>query len=86
MEKSLTVTLGSYWNKFLANKLKEGKYSSYSEILREALRDFEEQEQSKLEALRQALIEGEKGELSPLTHEDFEQAKVAGRKMAGLID
>lgn len=86
MEKSLTVTLGGYWNKFLEKKLKEGRYSSYSEILREALRDFEEQDQYKLETLRNSLIEGEQGQLSPLTEEDFKEVKKAGRKIVGLGD
>lgn len=86
MEKSLTVTLGGYCNKFLEKKLKEGRYSSYSEILREALRDFEEQDQYKLETLRKSLIEGEQGKLSSLTEEDFKEVKKAGRKMVGLVD
>lgn len=59
-QKTQTLSLGEYWNNFIASQLETGRYSSASEIVREALRILEENEaDKKLRALRQALIEGE---------------------------
>ncbi|MDA0967517.1 MAG: type II toxin-antitoxin system ParD family antitoxin [Proteobacteria bacterium] len=59
-QKTHTISLGDYWNSFIANQLEGGRYSSTSEIVRDALRLMEETEaDSKLKALRAALIEGE---------------------------
>lgn len=58
--KTQTLSLGERWNSFIATQLKEGRYASASEIVRDALRLLEEKEaNSKLNALRSALIEGE---------------------------
>lgn len=60
MTKTQTLSLGQYWNHFIAEELKIGRYSSASEVVRDALRLLEEKEtNAKLEALRSALIEGE---------------------------
>jgi antitoxin ParD1/3/4 len=59
-QKTQTLSLGDYWNGFIANQLNEGRYSSASEVVRDALRLMEETDSdSKLKALRAALIEGE---------------------------
>lgn len=59
-QKTQTLSLGDYWNGFIANQLAQGRYASASEIVRDALRLLEENEaDSKLKALRAALIEGE---------------------------
>ena len=60
LAKTQTLSLGQYWNQFIADELAVGRYSSASEVVRDALRLLEEKEKnSKLEALRLALIEGE---------------------------
>ncbi|MAZ80632.1 MAG: type II toxin-antitoxin system ParD family antitoxin [Rickettsiales bacterium] len=60
MTKTQTLSLGQYWNNFIEEELKIGRYSSASEVVRNALRLLEEKEtNSKLEMLRCALIEGE---------------------------
>lgn len=60
MTKTQTLSLGQYWNGFIEREIKIGRYSSASEIIRDALRLLEEREaKSKLECLRMALIEGE---------------------------
>jgi antitoxin ParD1/3/4 len=60
MSKTQTISLGEYWNSYIEEELKIGRYSSASEIIRGALRLFEEKEAaSKLESLRAALTEGE---------------------------
>ena len=59
-QKTQTLSLGEYWNGFIANQLNTGRYSSASEVVRDALRMLEENEaNSKLHTLRNALIEGE---------------------------
>ncbi|MFT6259103.1 MAG: antitoxin ParD1/3/4 [Rickettsiales bacterium] len=60
MTKTQTLSLGQYWNNFIQDELKIGRYSSASEVVRNALRLLEEKEaNSKLEMLRLDLISGE---------------------------
>jgi len=58
--KTQTLSLGGYWNNFIEAHVRQGRYASASELVRDGLRLLEEKEaDSKLEALRAALIEGE---------------------------
>ena len=58
--RTQTVSLGDHWNGFIEIMLKSGRYASVSELIRDSLRLLEEREaNSKLEALRAALIAGE---------------------------
>ena len=58
--KTQTLSLGEHWNHFIETHVARGRYASASELVREGLRLLEEKEaNSNLEALRQALIEGE---------------------------
>ena len=59
MQKNTSVTLGKHFEKFISQQIKNGRFSSASEVIRAALRLLEERE-VKLNALRQALREGEK--------------------------
>ena len=58
MQKNTSVTLGKYFEDFIAQQIETGRYASASEVVREGLRFLEERE-IKLYALRRALQEGE---------------------------
>lgn len=54
-----SLTLGEHWDQFIKSKVKDGRYSSASELIRDSLRLLEEHE-LKRESLIQALEAGEK--------------------------
>jgi antitoxin ParD1/3/4 len=56
--KNTSVTLGDHFDHFIAEALTNGRYRSASEIIREGLRLLEDRE-TRLAALRAALLEGE---------------------------
>jgi antitoxin ParD1/3/4 len=57
MSKNTSITLGSYFDQFIQNILKEGRYKNASEVVRAGLRLLEEEEQ-KIIALRHAIDAG----------------------------
>ncbi len=71
MPRNTSVTLGEHFDKFVVEKINEGRFQSVSEVVRAGLRKLEEDE-AKLLALRRKLEAGEK---SPLVEnfdgEDF---------------
>lgn len=58
MAKNTSIVLGEHFDSFISTQIKEGRYGSASEVVRQGLRMLEEHEQ-KIEILRQALIDGE---------------------------
>lgn len=58
MQKNTSVTIGQYYEKFIAQQIESGRFSSASEAIRAGLRLLEERE-IKIHALRRALQEGE---------------------------
>ena len=54
MPRNTSVTLGDHFDKFVSDKIEEGRFSSVSEAVRAGLRRLEEDE-AKLEALRAKL-------------------------------
>lgn len=59
MAKNTSILLGDYFDSFITNQVKTGRFSSASEVVRAALRLFE-QEETKKEQLVKALQLGEK--------------------------
>ncbi len=62
MSKNTSISLGDHFEAFMTKEIDSGRYKSASEIVRAGLRLLENEEQ-KLEALRNALAEGEKSGL-----------------------
>lgn len=58
MAKNTSITLGEHFEGFISQQVAAGRYASASEVVRAALRLFEDQE-SKAAALRRLLEEGE---------------------------
>jgi antitoxin ParD1/3/4 len=58
MSKSTTFNIGEHFTHFIEVQVKEGRYSSASDVVRAALRLLEEEE-IRLATLRAALIDGE---------------------------
>ena len=58
MAKNTSIRLGDYFDNFISQQIKTGKYNSASEVVRAALSLFEH-EQSKKTQLIKELIKGE---------------------------
>ena len=70
MQKNTSVTLGDHFDKFINQQIVQGRYGSASETIRAGLRLLEERE-TKLIALRQALIEGENSGVADYSYDHF---------------
>lgn len=68
MAKNTSILLGDYFDKFIQSQVQSGRYSSASEVIRAALRMFENEENKKKELI-QALKVGEKSGFN----EDFDK-------------
>ncbi len=78
MAKNTSVELGDEIAAFVAGQVKTGRYGSASEVVRAGLRLLQDEE-TKMAALRAALIAGEQsGEPLPFDVDEF----IASRKMS----
>lgn len=68
MAKNTSILLGDYFDEFISQQIKTGKYTSASEVIRTALRLFEQEEIKKKELIKEL----KKGEESGFV-EDFER-------------
>lgn len=53
MAKNTSILLGDYFDTFISQQIKTGKYSSTSEVVRAALRLFEHEETKKSELIKE---------------------------------
>lgn len=58
MARTVTVTLGPHYEEFIQASIAGGRFNNVSEVIRAALRLMEDEE-TRLAAIRAALIEGE---------------------------
>ena len=73
MAKNTSILLGDYFDNFINSQIKNGKYSSASEVVRTALRMFEHEETKKTELIKE-LKKGEKsGFSSSFNRESFKE-------------
>jgi len=80
MAKNTSITLSDHLEGFISRQVHTGRYSTASEVVRASLRLLEEHEQ-RVEALRQALIDGEaSGDAGAL---DFDKVRREARRRAG---
>lgn len=63
MAKNTSILLGEYFENFISQQIKSGKFTSASEVIRAALRIFEQEESKKLILINE-LKKGEKSGFS----------------------
>ena len=70
MPKNTSMTLGEHFDGFIAHQISEGRFASASEVVRAALRMFEDNER-KIETLRYLLVEGEQSGTAEYSYESL---------------
>jgi antitoxin ParD1/3/4 len=71
MGKNTSFSLDEHYSEFIDGEVAAGRYRSASDVVRTALRLLEDRE-TRLRALRQALIAGEQsGESTPFDFDEF---------------
>lgn len=73
MAKNTSILLGDYFDNFINSQIKDGKYTSASEVIRAALRLFEHQETKKAELIKELRIGEKSGFTSDFDRESFKQ-------------
>lgn len=73
MARNTSVSLGDHFQEFIDRQIKRGRYGSASEVIRASLRLLEEHEHQ-VEALRQALVDGEQsGDIGEVNMESIKK-------------
>jgi len=79
MARNTSVSLGNYFEDFVANKIAQGRFKNASEVIRAGLRLLEEEE-NKIQILKNAVQEGiDSGiakDFNPKTHLESLKSKM----------
>ncbi|EAZ99033.1 type II toxin-antitoxin system ParD family antitoxin [Marinobacter sp. ELB17] len=70
MQKNTSITLGQHFDAFITEQIKNGRYSSTSEIVRAGLRLLEVSE-TRLTTLRKMLKDGEDSGFEDYSYDSF---------------
>ncbi|MFE8073447.1 type II toxin-antitoxin system ParD family antitoxin [Marinobacteraceae bacterium S3BR75-40.1] len=70
MAKNTSVTLGPHFDDFVSRQVESGRFGSASEVIRAGLRMLEDNE-TKLQRLRQLLDDGENSGLADYSYESL---------------
>lgn len=70
MPKNTSMTLGEHFDGFIARQINDGRFASASEVVRAALRMFEDNER-KIAVLRHMLEEGEQSGTAEYSYESL---------------
>ncbi len=81
MARNTSFILGDHFDAFVRSQIESGRYANATDVIRSGLRLLEEREQE-VEALRRALIEGEKSGVAGAL--DMSKIKRRARAEAGL--
>ena len=79
MPKNTSMPLGNHFADFVETQVQTGRYNSASDMVRAGLRMLEDHE-TKVQALRDALIEGEQSGIA----ENFDFEELKARKRAAF--
>ena len=71
MAKNTSILIGDYFTSFIESQVKSGKYSSASEVVRAALRLFEEEESKKASLIKELKKGEESGLIENFDREEF---------------
>jgi len=85
MNRSTSISLGSYFDDFIQNRLSSGRYKNASEIVRAGLRLLEDEE-SKFQSLKISIQEGLDSGLSVDFNPEIHLAKLkANMELNGKV-
>lgn len=71
MSKNTSILLGDYFDEFISKQVKTGKFASASEVIRAALRMFEQEESKKTELIKELKIGEKSGFVKNFKRESF---------------